>query len=212
MRFKANQNLYIGLATIYSEKFRLGELAGGLAKPMRTRICTVDLKSGILCPKCEEKVRSGEVTQLDLEVAKVLLSLETRYSPLQDIYFHKAVEAEDTLVILVGREDLPKVLSCGGRLMRELSERLGKRRVRFLAYNDDKRRLLEELFAPACILTVNTLWLPDGSTETKVVISKRDARRLPISIKTIKDLAKTLMNISLRVEFEGATPYETVKS
>ncbi|RLI34764.1 hypothetical protein DRO53_02865 [Candidatus Bathyarchaeota archaeon] len=183
----------------------------GFRNLMRSKICTVDLKSGILCPKCEEKVRMGEVSQLDLEVAKALLSLESKYPALQDVYFHKAVEAGDLLVVLVGRNDLPKVLSYGGRLGRELSEKLGKRKVKFIAYDSDKRRLLEELFSPAAILTVNTLWLPDGSTETKVVISRRDARRIPISIKTIKDLAKSLMNISLRVEFEGPPAYKTVR-
>ncbi|RLI24932.1 MAG: hypothetical protein DRO52_04795 [Candidatus Hecatellales archaeon] len=172
---------------------------------MHTKICTVDLKSGILCPKCEEKVRRGEVTQLDLKVAKVLLSLESKYSALQNAYFYKAVESGDTLVILVDKKDVPRILSHGGKLLKEISERTGKRRVRILAYNADKRRLLEELFAPASILTVNTLWLPDGSTETKVVLSSRDARKLPLSISTVKDLAKNLMNINLRVEFEEAS-------
>jgi transcription antitermination factor NusA-like protein len=178
---------------------------------MHTKICTVDLKSGILCPKCEERVRRGEVTPLDLEVARVLLSLESKYSALQNAYFYRAVEAGDTLVILMGREDVPKVLSYGGKFLKELSERTGKRRIRIVAYNADKRRLLEELFAPASILTINTLWLPDGSTETKVVLSGRDARRLPISISTVKDLARSLMNINLRVEFEESPAYKTAR-
>jgi hypothetical protein len=37
------------------------------------------LKSGILCPKCSEKVKSGEITDSDLKIARVLLSLEESY-------------------------------------------------------------------------------------------------------------------------------------
>jgi transcription antitermination factor NusA-like protein len=171
---------------------------------MRTKICTIDLKSGILCPKCEEKVRRGEVSQLDIEVARVLLGLEQKYSALQDTYFHGAIRVEDTLVILVGKKDVSRLLSYGGKFLREVSNKLGKPKIRILAYNSDKKGFLEELFAPVPIVTINTLWLPDGSTETKVVIPKRDARRLPASINALKNIAKNIMNISLRVEFESS--------
>lgn len=177
---------------------------------MHSKICTIDLKSGILCPKCEEKVKSGEVSDLDLKVAKVLLSLESKYPALQDAYFHRAIEADDTLVILFDKKDVSRILSYGGKLLKDISERTGKRWIRIIAYNADKRRLLEELFAPASILTVNTLWLPDGSTETKVVLSG-NTRRLPIRIATAKDIVKNLMNISLRVEFEEGAPPAKVK-
>jgi transcription antitermination factor NusA-like protein len=170
---------------------------------MLTKICAVDLKSGILCPKCEEKVRSGEVSQLDLKVAKVLLDLENKYPALQTVYFHKAIESGDNLVILVDRGDVSKILSYGGRILREISEKTGKRRVRILAYNDEPRRFLEYLFAPASILTINKIWLPDGSEETKVVIPRKDMRKLPGDIQVLKEFAKSIMGMTLRVEFES---------
>ena len=171
---------------------------------MLTKICSVDLKSGILCPKCEEKVKSGEVSELDLKVAKILLELENRYQALQTVYFHKALEFKDTLVILVNKGDVHKILSYGGKILREISEKVGKKRVRILAYNDEPRRFLEDLFAPASILTINKIWLPDGSEETKVVIPRRDAKKLPENIHVLKEFAKNIMGMTLRVEFEGA--------
>lgn len=170
---------------------------------MLTKICSVDLKSGILCPKCEEKVKSGDVSELDLKVARFLLNLENKYHALQSVYLHKAIESDDTLVLLVNRGDVQKILSYGGKIPRELSEKIGKRKIRVLAYNEEPRRFLEELFAPASILTINTIWLPDGSTETKVVVTKKDARKLPVKTEVLKELAKKVMGITLRVEFEG---------
>ncbi len=170
---------------------------------MLTKICGVDLKSGILCPKCEEKVRSGEVSELDLKVAKVLLDLESKYPALQSVYFHKAIESGNTLVILVNKEDVSRILSYGGKIIREISEKTGARKVRILPYTEDVRRFLEELFAPASILTINTIWLPDGSTETKVVIPRKDVRKLPANIQVLKEFAKNIMGMTLRVEFES---------
>lgn len=170
---------------------------------MYTKICSVDLKSGILCPKCEGKVRSGEFSELDLRIAKTLLNLENKYPALQTVYFHKSVESGNTLVILVNKGDVPRILGYGGKILKEISEKTQKRKIRILPYNEEPRRFLEELFAPASVLTINTIWLPDGSTETKVIVLKRDARKLPTSIGVLKELAKSIQNITLRVEFEG---------
>ncbi len=169
---------------------------------MLTKVCSIDLKSGILCQRCEEKVRSGEITKLDLEVAKILLDLEGRYPALQNVYLHRAVEAGDVLAILVNRGDVPHILGYGGKLLKAISEKTGKRMIKITAYNEETRRFLEGLFAPASILTVNTVWIPDGSTETKVVIPKKDDRKLPARVEALKDLAKRIHNVTLRIEFE----------
>lgn len=167
-----------------------------------TKVCSIDLKSGILCQRCEEKVRSGEITKLDLEVAKVLLDLESRYPTLQTVYMHRAIAAGDVLAILVNKGDVPRILGYGGKLLKEISEKTGKRRIKIAAHNEETRRFLEDLFAPASILTVNTVWIPDGSTETKVVIPKRDGNKLPAKVEDLKDLAKRIHNVTLRIEFE----------
>jgi transcription antitermination factor NusA-like protein len=166
------------------------------------KICNFCLKSGILCPQCEEKVRRGDVSELDLQIAKILSELENKYPALQTVYFHKSIESNDVLVILVNKGDVPRILSYGGKILREISDKTGKRKIRILAYNEEPRRFLEDLFAPALVLTINTVWLPDGSTETKVVIPKRDMRKMPASVEVLKDLAKNIRNITLRVEFE----------
>jgi len=169
---------------------------------MLTKICSVCLRSGILCQKCEEKVRLGEVSELDLKVARILSKIEEKYPILESVSLHKATEADDVLVIIVNKQDVQKLLSHGGKILRELSEKIGKKKVKVLANEDSPRRFLENLFAPASILTINTVWLPDGSMETKVLIPKKDARKLPLSIQTLKNIVKAIRGINLRVEFE----------
>ena len=166
---------------------------------MKAKLCQFCLRSGILCSRCRAKLERGEVTQLDLEVARLLVSIEDKYPLLQDVFFHKAVEADNVLAILVGRGDAGKILSYGGRIIRFLESKVGKD-VRILEYNTSERKFLEDLFAPLTILTINKIWLPDGTVETKVIL-KGSRRR--INIDAMKEIAKKIRGITLRVEFTG---------
>ena len=155
----------------------------------------------MLCPSCEAKVKSGEVTDLDIKVANILLNLEPKYPVLEDLYFHKAVEVDDVVVLLVNPQDVSKLLGYGGKIIRAVGEELGKK-VRVLAHGVDERTFLEDLFAPATIVAINKIWLPDGTTETRVILSNK-SRKLPLNIESLKKIAKEIRGLSLCVEFES---------
>lgn len=169
---------------------------------MKAALCSFCLKSGILCPSCQEKLRSGVVSEIDLQTARMLLSLESMYPPLQDVYFHKAVEADDILAIVVGRGDVARLLSYGGKIIKALGGKMGKK-IRILEHGVNERKFLEDLFAPLSIITINTIWLPDGTTETRVILKKRRGRQPKINVRALKEIAKKLRGITLRVEFTG---------
>ena len=167
---------------------------------MKTELCSFCLKSGILCQKCLAKVKSGEITELDLKIARLLLSLEEKYPSLQNVYFHKAVDADKTLAVIVGPGDVPRLLGYGGKIIKALGEEVGKK-VRVLEYGVDDRKFLEDLFAPLSIVTINTIWLPDGTTETRVILKKRRGSQPPFDVKALKEIARKVRNMTLRVEF-----------
>ncbi len=169
---------------------------------MKTALCNFCLKSGILCSKCQGRLRSGEVSEVDLEIARLLLSLEDKHPSLQEVYFHKAVEANGVLAVLVKRGDMPRLLGYGGKITKALSE-MTKKTIRVLEHGVDERKFLEDLFAPLSILTINTIWLPDGTTETRVIIRKRGRRRPPINVKALKEIAQKVRGMTLRVEFSS---------
>jgi transcription antitermination factor NusA-like protein len=165
---------------------------------VKTALCNFCLKSGILCSKCQGKLKSGEVSEADFEIARQLLSLEEKYPSLQDVYFHKAIEANGVLAIVVKRGDVPRLLGYGGKIIRSLGEKTGKT-IRVLEQGVDDRKFLEDLFIPLRILTINTIWLPDGTTETRVILS-RGRRRTP-NVEALKKIAQEARGITLRVEF-----------
>ena len=165
---------------------------------MKTELCQFCLRSGILCPKCRRKVESGKVSQLDIEIGRFLLSLEEEYPSLQDVFFHKSIESGDVLAIFVGRGDIPRILSHGGKIIKALEQKTGKT-VRILEYQSDERKFLEDLFAPMDILTINHIWLPDGTTETRVILKGK--KKNMKYIEALKDIARKAKGLVLRIEF-----------
>jgi transcription antitermination factor NusA-like protein len=103
------------------------------------------------------------------------------------------------LAIIVGHGDVPRLLSYGGKIIKTLGEETNKS-VRVLEYGVDDRKFLEDLFIPLSILTINTIWLPDGTTETRVIL-KRKRGSLPFNLKALKEIAHKVRKMSLRIEF-----------
>jgi transcription antitermination factor NusA-like protein len=141
----------------------------------------------------------GEISKTDLEIGRLLSSLEDTYPLLQEVAFHKAVEADRILALIVGKGDVARLLRHGGKIVRTIGEKTGKK-VRVLEYGVDDRKFLEDLFAPFSIVTINTIWLPDGSKETRVIV-RRQGRRYPLKAEALKQLAHKVRGITLRVEF-----------
>ena len=166
---------------------------------MKTELCNFCLKSGILCSKCQGKLKSGAVSEVDFTVAGLLLSLEEKYPSIQDVRFHKAVEVDRILAILVDKGDVPRLLSHGGKIVKALGEKTGKT-IRILENGVTERKFLEDLFVPVTILTINKIWLPDGTTETRVILNRGRRKRIP-NVKAAKGLAEKLRGMTLRVEF-----------
>ncbi len=166
---------------------------------MKTELCSFCLKSGILCQKCSSKVKSGEISDLDLKIARLLLSLEEKYPSLQNVCFYKAVEVEKTLAIIVGHGDVPKLLGYSGKIIKTIGDETNKN-IKVLEYGVDDRKFLEDLFIPFSILTINTIWLPDGTTETRVILKRKRGAQLPFDVKALKEIASKVRKMSLRVE------------
>jgi transcription antitermination factor NusA-like protein len=167
---------------------------------MKTELCSFCLKSGMLCQKCSTKVKVGEISELDLKIARLLLSLEEKYPSLQNISFFKAFDVGRTVAIVVGHGDVPRLLSYGGKIVKAISEKSGKS-IRILEQGVDDRKFLEDLFMPLNILTINTIWLPDGTTETRVILKRKRGMQLPFDLKAIKEIAEKVRKITLRIEF-----------
>ena len=167
---------------------------------MQIQLCEFCLKSGMLCNKCKAKVDSGEVSDQYIEVAKLLLGMENQYQFLQKIRLDNVLEAGGFLVLVVGKGDAAKINS-DPKLTRDLGDQFNKR-VLVIESGVKDRQFLEDLFTSQHIVTINIIWLPDGSTETRVVLQGRGSRRLSKKrLQALVNVAKIVRNMDLRVEY-----------
>ena len=158
---------------------------------MQFPICYFCLKTGLLCKTCDEKLKRGEITKLDIEVAKWFLDNEGKYPQLKDCTFYKAVQKDHLLVVLI--ECKNKGLTT---LWRKIGKALGDEKgvnVRIIERTSSLRGLLSQLLFPAKVISLNTIWLPDGSCESTVKIAPEDLKKLPADAKALEEVILELI-------------------
>src|SRR2546427_11432679 len=100
------------------------------------------VKSGIFCSRCEEKLKKGQITDLDIRVIRSITELEKENPTLQNVTFHKAVEAGEIMALMVDRGGVDTVFSSGAKLGKNLGDRVG-RRGKGLSQGGDDRECLQ---------------------------------------------------------------------
>ena len=162
-------------------------------------ICSFDAKTGVLCPKCDSKLRSGHISKTDVDTSVKLSKLAGRYPELDKITLVRAINVRGDYVLVLGPGNL-KVLHRDFNL-KKLESEFGVK-VWAIEGGATDRKMLEDLFFPIRIVTVNIVWLPDGSKLTKIIIPGRKTERFPIDIEKLKEVVKEVRGIDLMVEFE----------
>jgi transcription antitermination factor NusA-like protein len=153
------------------------------------------------CSTCREKIERGEVTPLDLEVAKHLLELESRFPNLKDAEFRGAIEANSLIIIVVGPGDISNFIGPKGKIVKVLSDTL-KKKVRVVEGASTTKKTIEDILSPVGVLGVNTIWLPDGTLEKKVRIKRVDSRRLPSSVPNLENIVYKITKEKIRIVLE----------
>ncbi len=168
---------------------------------MRTKLCDFCLRTGVFCSKCREKIRKGEVDEFYIRVAKAIMEILDRKGLSFDFYLDSAFKVGDALVLMLGKGDIARLRPFLKPLRKWLKGRFGVRYVKFLEASNNEQEFIEELFYPLDILTINTVWLPDGSQVTRVVVreNERMARRF-MNYELLKEIAKKAMGLTLRIE------------
>ncbi|MDJ0269781.1 MAG: hypothetical protein NXY59_04405 [Aigarchaeota archaeon] len=163
-------------------------------------VCSFDLRSGIFCPKCEDKIRRGEITEADLKVMRLLMDMEKQIPQLAGITYKKSVEYNTLLFIIFKEGDLSKIPYPQQSNLRKRISDLTKLQVKLLEDSKDSNKFLQLLVAPARIMAVNKIWLPDQTEETRIILDEE--RNLKISPEAAAVVAKQVKGINLRIDFE----------
>ena len=168
---------------------------------MKTPICTFDAKTGILCSTCETKLRLGHLKQADVEGAIKITKLAEHNQDINKFTMVGATKVDGDFVLVLRGSDI-SILRANTMLTTKFEHEF-KSKVWFVEAEATDKRLIENLFFPLRVLTVNLVWLPDGNKLTRVIISgKGNNSESKTNIEKIKKIAKEIRNIELLVEFE----------
>lgn len=167
---------------------------------MEAPVCVFDLRSGTFCSKCEEKLRKNEVTDLDVKIMKQLLDAEKSFPPLQTLTYINSIETNELVAIVTKPGDLSRFSSQQISMLRKKLVSVVSKPVRFMEDIADPSEFLETLVAPARIVTINKIWLPDQTTVTRIILDS--FRGLRTSKDVLIELAQKIKGISLRIDFD----------
>ena len=167
---------------------------------MKAPICEICLKSGILCLGCEEKLKKGSITDLDVKISKLLYQLEQEHH-IRDITFVRAVESRSLIVIIVGEGDIGNLIGKGGKTVKFLQRSL-KKKIRIIEDTADTRKIIQDLLHPARVLGMNILYLPSGDRNYRVRVPKEDERRIPTNVQSAEEIVSKLINLNVQIVFE----------
>ncbi|HIE34032.1 MAG TPA: transcription elongation factor NusA [Candidatus Altiarchaeales archaeon] len=162
---------------------------------MTLPICNICAKTGVLCSACESKLEEGKISELDVELSKILFKLGDG-----EIGFERAIDTKNFIVILTKKENVGKIIGKSGDNIRQLSRNFGKQ-IRVIG-TGDLNEMIYDFIAPARIISVNTVYKPNGTTLQRVRINKKDRKKLRMSIKEIEKLISSLTNSNVEISFE----------
>jgi hypothetical protein len=167
---------------------------------MKTPICAFDARTGVLCPKCNARLKSGQLSPTDVEVSFRLTKAAEKNLDINRMSLVKATWVEGDYVLVLEPGTLAP-LRRDPSLPKTLQTLLGGK-VWLTEADTTDRKELEDLFYPVRISNVNIVWLPDGSKLTKVVIPGKKTERFPHDTETISRILKETREMELMVEFE----------
>ncbi|HMK53801.1 MAG TPA: KH domain-containing protein [Methanobacteriaceae archaeon] len=159
-------------------------------------LCEVCLKSGTLCQGCENKIKSGEISQLDLDISKILFKLDDG-----KIGFKRTIEIGDVIIIVTDKDQVGKIIGKGGKIVREISKTL-KKKVRVVGENSELKSVANDILSPARISGINTVYGLDGE-KYKIRVMKDDYRRVPAKLELLNEIIQQLTGEKTMVVIDG---------
>jgi transcription antitermination factor NusA-like protein len=169
---------------------------------VKSQFCEICLKNyPLICGNCQAKIDEGEVTDLDIKVARALINLEDLFPSIKNVTFKRVFQLEEIVIVLVGKGDVRRIIGSSRRVLRQLEEDLGAQ-VRVVEESRNPQNILRDLIRPVRILGINTIWLPDNSFERIVRISEREREKIPLKLNQLEDAIYQMTDERIRIVFD----------
>ncbi len=158
------------------------------------------IRTGFLCTKCEEKLEKGEITPFELDLSKDFLELQDNgnYTYLKDVSFYNAIDYEDVVILIVGKNDKIRITD---DLTDWVKETYQIDKLIFIEKTDKPRPVVENLIAPGKLISINEIFLATGDIEYRAVIPQQDKKKILFTKGELEELVEELTGKAVRIEF-----------
>nr|MDO8114795.1 hypothetical protein [Candidatus Sigynarchaeota archaeon] len=166
--------------------------------------CITCAKSdGMLCESCQQRLESGELSDLDLDISEILLEIEETNpdSRLAEASFYKSIELDKLVILVIGKGETDVFKP----FIKKLQKELQLPRIEFIEKakgSVDLKSIINDFVQPGKLLSINTIFLPTGDTEYKARVQIRENDKLPLSKKNIEKLIHEITDKLVRIEIE----------
>jgi transcription antitermination factor NusA-like protein len=168
---------------------------------LKVPICIFDAKTGVLCPKCESRLKNGELSKSDVECSIKLIKLSHKNQDIDNFNLISSQKIDEDYILILKDSNVSHINS-NDKLINSVEKEFNGK-VWFVEANSSIRRFLENLFFPIRILKTNMIWLPDGNQVTQVTIESKDYEKFFSKIEKVKKIVNVVRNIELVVEISG---------
>ena len=167
---------------------------------MKLPICIFDAKNAVLCPQCENKVESGEITKADVDASIILAKIAKKNTNVENFTMYSCKEFQGNFVLSFAKNDIMAIRQ-SRTLYRTLQEQF-EGKIWLVEADETDKKFIEDLFFPTKILSINSVWAPGGIQKTKAVVSGRWTPRFPIDTEKVVEIVKNIRNLDIEIEFE----------
>ena len=165
---------------------------------MKTPVCAGCAESRMLCSECSSRLKEGRLSEMDVEVSFLLYEINEK-RPIGDAGFVKALNF-GRVVLLLTEGNVGKLIGKQGKVVNEISEKLGKK-VRVIEHSKDMKKSVSDMLYPARLAGINEIYTASGST-LKIRIPRREIMRLPVDLATLEAALHGLLEKPVKLEFE----------
>ena len=167
---------------------------------MQAPICGFDAKNAVLCPQCESKLESGDLTKADVDASMILANLAKENPVIDRFSLYGCKEIDGNFILYLSKDDI-RVIRQSRTLYRQIQEQFSGK-IWLVEADENDKKFIEDLFFPTKVLSINQIWAPGGVQKTKTIVSGKWTPKFPIDTQKVIQIVKNIRNLDIEIEFE----------
>lgn len=170
-------------------------------------ICNFCAKTRMLCPKCQEKIKKGEVPEIGIELMNLLQELERKWPLLQKVEISQVFTIQSKLLLGVNKK-AASLLSTHQDLLEEIRQRLQVNQIIVIPILNNVKKQVAAIFQPYHVNGIDQVYVPGGPEEVRIRVQvpeslQKSEASIENEVKFLEEVTRLLLKTPVSVMLEG---------